>query len=233
MKREIPLWIKICGITDDTGALAAQAAGADAIGFIFADSPRQISVPVARRISQLLKPSLARVGVFVDAPVNDMLAIIAEVGLTHVQLHGNETAATIEALRSSGVRVIKALRVRGDSVLDQLQQSTADIVLLDAYVPGRYGGTGRTFDWQLAQRAAALRPVILAGGLNPANVAEAVQLVRPLGVDVASGVERSPGVKDPVKVSSFVRLARQSWQTVVNREAAKHREVMGRVRNAT
>lgn len=216
--------------------MAAQAAGADAVGFIFAESPRKVSVAAARAIATALKPSLARVGVFVDAPVEVMLDIVSRVGLTHVQLHGTEPAATITQLQSAGVRVIKTFRVRGDEgglLLTQIQQSPADLILLDTYVPGRPGGTGRTFDWTLAAAAAVRRPVILAGGLNPYNVATAVQTARPFGVDTASGVERLPRVKDPAKVASFVHLARHTWQAMVGRAAAEHREVMNRVRSIT
>lgn len=234
MRFDRPLWIKICGITDAVGALAAQAAGADAVGFIFAASPRQVMVDQARSVAGVLKSSIARVGVFVDAPLEQITETAAQVGLTHIQLHGSESNDTIRALQTAGYRVIKSFRVGGsaaDAVLPQLKDCPADAVLLDTYVPGQPGGTGKTFDWSVAARAAVHRPVILAGGLNPANVAGAVRTVRPFGIDVASGVERSPGKKDPAQVSSFVQLARHAWQSMVGRAAAEHREVMERVRN--
>ncbi|HEY8449686.1 MAG TPA: phosphoribosylanthranilate isomerase [Bacillota bacterium] len=228
-----PLWIKICGVRDATAALAAQAAGAAAVGFLFAPSPRQTDPETAGRVARLLDPAVARVGVFVDATADAIRAVAQQVGLTHVQLHGPASEPLIRALQGDGLVVIQAFRVRGPEALEAAEASPADWILLDAYVPGVAGGTGQTFDWSLAAVLAAKRPLILAGGLTPGNVGDAIRRVRPFGVDVASGVERRPGEKDPARIASFVRMAQQAWQSIVAKEAAQHREEMARVRRST
>lgn len=211
------LWIKICGIRDEGAALAALEAGADAVGFVFAESPRRVEPEVARRIAGTLReraaaagrPVPALVGVFVDAPPGRVLTIARAAGLTHVQLHGDEPDEDVEALRAAGLVVIKAVGLKPGAPPPPAALSTpADLVLLDRFEPGRRGGTGRTADWAVAAEVARRRPVILAGGLTPANVAQAVRAVRPRGVDVSSGVERARGVKDPALIARFVRAAR-------------------------
>ncbi len=205
--------VKICGITTAADALATVAAGADALGFVFVRStPREITAPGAARLIRRLPPFVARVGLFVDAELSFIRDVIDEAGLDTVQLHGDESPDVCHALRPS-VKVLKAFRVRDAETLAQLPlyQEAADAFLLDAYVPGRVGGTGATFDWE--QAVAAKRwghPLILAGGLTPENVAQAVRRVEPFAVDVSSGVESALGKKDPDKIRRFVAAAKGS-----------------------
>ncbi|PZN13222.1 MAG: phosphoribosylanthranilate isomerase [Bacillota bacterium] len=219
----VRLWVKICGIRDEEAALAALEAGADAIGFVFAESPRRVDPATTGRIAATLRaraaaaglPIPALVGVFVNAPVERVLATARAAGLTHVQLHGDEGDTDVQALQASGLSVIKAVGVAPGTPLPPNALSTpADLVLLDRCEPGRRGGTGRTADWVVAAAVAQRRPVILAGGLRPDNVAEAVRAVRPWGVDISSGVERARGVKDPHLIARFVRAARLAWEEV-------------------
>lgn len=215
------LWVKICGIRDAEGAVAAAAAGADAVGFVFAPSPRRVSPEEAARAAAALPPGMARVGVFVSAPEEEVLAIVERVGLTHVQWHGPLPPALPAALRARGVILLRVLRLPpagagpADAVAREREaQRLADQVppdepvLADARHPHLAGGSGTVVDWELAAALARRRALILAGGLTPDNVAQAVQAVRPAGVDVSSGVERAPGVKDPVRVAGFVAAAR-------------------------
>ncbi len=196
--------IKICGITNLADALAAVRLGADALGFVFADSPRRISPEAARAISNELPPFVVKVGVFADAPLSHLRRVRDYCGLDAVQLHGQEGADYIQALCPG---VIKALRLKtgGGRDLGELPMAT---LLLDAYDPLRRGGTGKTCDWSRARELARSRPVILAGGLRPDNVARAVKEVRPYAVDVSSGVEQEPGRKDHDKIASFIHNAR-------------------------
>ena len=180
--------IKICGITRPEDAQAAVDAGANAVGFVFwPDSPRRVSVDVAKRIAA--KTRVTTVGVFVDQPADEVNAIAEEVGLGVVQLHGTES---VDYARSIARPVWKALTL--DARVDSWP---ADIViLLDAHDPVRKGGTGRTIDWKRAAEIATRRKVVLAGGLKPENVGEALANVQPYGIDVSSGVEKAPGIKD-------------------------------------
>lgn len=230
---EQPLWVKICGLTDEPAVLAAQNAGADAVGFVFAPSPRRVDPSTARRLGSLLRRPMARVGVFVDEPVDRILRVARAAGLTHVQLHGDEDDQVITRLQAAGYRVIRAVRVSGPEALAGAEQSPADLILLDAYDPEKRGGTGRVFDWSLAAGLCRRRRVILAGGLTPHNVGDAVRAVLPFGVDTSSGVERSPGVKDPGRIAGFVQLAQAAWQQAVVRETSRRRKVMDSVRSAT
>lgn len=196
--------VKICGIRTEQAARAAVEAGADAVGFVFyPQSPRFVEPHTAARLARLLPPFVLRVGVFVNAPVEAVRRIAEQVGLDLVQLHGDEPP---EVCARMPRRVIKAVRVDGPQALERARHYPACAVLLDAYAPDRYGGTGRSFDWSLARGLD--RPVILSGGLTPDNVAQAVRQVRPYAVDVSSGVETS-GDKDPQKVAAFVRAVRQ------------------------
>ncbi len=196
--------VKICGVTCLADALAAARLGADALGFVFAPSPRQVTPEEARRITAKLPPLVLRVGVFVD----EEPAVIDQVrrlcGLDVVQLHGNESTQVVAEL---GGRVIKAIRVNGTAPSWQLIFPSATL-LLDTFSPDKKGGTGRTFDWSLAREPARLRPVVLAGGLTPQNVAEAVRTVRPYAVDVSSGVESEPGRKNHETLARFIRRAK-------------------------
>lgn len=200
------LVVKICGITTPDDAALAASAGADAIGLNFwHGSKRVVSVAQARRIIDAVPPFVWVVGVFVNAEVAEVQAIARAVGLHGVQLHGDESPR--EASRI-GLFTIKALRVKDASVEAEVRRyGKVDALLLDAAQSG-YGGGGMTFDWRLARRIAKERPMLLAGGLDPTNVGRAVKEVRPLGVDVASGVERAPGIKDERKVRAFIRAAR-------------------------
>lgn len=199
--------VKICGITNLEDALVAVQAGADALGFIFfPKSPRFVPARTAAEITARLPASLLKVGVFVDEPIESARRIMAEAGLTHAQLHGAESP---EYCAQSPLPVIKALRVKDQSSLASLSQYQVHAFLLDSYVPGQHGGTGEKFNWDLAIQAKAFGPrILLAGGLTPENVAEAVATVRPYGVDVSSGVESSPGRKDHAKVREFIRRAK-------------------------
>ena len=201
--------VKICGITNLADAAAAAAAGADLLGFVFHEqSPRLVTVQTAREIARQLPPYITRVGVFVNAAEQLVTQAIGECGLNLVQFHGEETP---EYCRRFGVMSMKAFRVRDAETLSALPAYRTDAWLLDAHVPGQPGGTGATFNWDLAVEAVKLgRPIFLAGGLTPQNVAQAVSRVRPFGVDVSSGVEVGPGKKDPAKMQAFVAAARQA-----------------------
>ncbi|MCL6622384.1 MAG: phosphoribosylanthranilate isomerase [Syntrophobacterales bacterium] len=200
--------VKICGLTDPEDARLAAALGAHALGFIFyPPSPRSVSPEQAREIIRQLPPFVLTVGVFVDEELDAVREIAALAGLDWVQLHGNESPDYCRAL---GRRVIKGFRVQGEETLPLLApyRGAVQAVLLDTYKPGTPGGTGETFDWQLAHRARDYGPIILAGGLTPDNVAEAIRAARPQAVDVASGVEAAPGKKDPAKLRAFMEAVR-------------------------
>jgi phosphoribosylanthranilate isomerase len=201
--------VKICGVTDEASARAAAAAGADAIGLIFAPSRRQVARDRARRIAAALPPFVAKVGVFVNAPLDEIRALADAVRLDAVQLHGDETADDCAAVAALGLTVIKAVRVAGPLDVAALRALPVAAVLLDTYHPDRRGGTGEPFDRRWAAPAAAAMPVILSGGLTPENVAAAIEAVRPYGVDVSSGVE-THGRKDPAKIRAFVAAAREA-----------------------
>ena len=203
------LKIKICGITNPADALAAAAAGADALGFMFYEpSPRWVPPETAARITRQLPPFIARVGVFVDASEDFIRRAIAECGLDALQFHGSEPP---EFCRRFHRAAIKAIRVRDLDSLAVLPSYDTSAWLLDSYVPGQSGGTGRRFNWELAGEAKKLGcPILLAGGLAPENIAEAVRAVRPYGVDVSSGVESAPGRKDPAKLRAFIQAARSA-----------------------
>lgn len=198
--------VKICGITHIEDALHAADCGADALGFVFyGKSPRCISPELGREIVAALPPFITAVGLFVNEELEKVRAIAHFCGLGSVQLHGDEPP---EGCSLPPYRTIKALRVKGEETLENLSSWPVSALLLDAWVPDTYGGTGHRFDWQLAARAAREHRIILAGGLTPENVREAVRTVRPYAVDVSSGVETAPGRKDPEKVREFIRRAK-------------------------
>jgi len=199
--------IKICGITNRDDALLAAELGADMLGFIFyAPSRRAVSLSVAMEICRAVKGE--KVGVFVNAPATEIERYRQECGLDTVQLHGAESP---EFCRQVGGRRFKAFRVRDESSLAAAAEYDVDALLLDTYTAQQPGGTGQTFDWSLAVQAKRFgRPIILSGGLTPANVAAAIATVQPYAVDVASGVEASPGRKDPVKLREFIKACRRS-----------------------
>jgi len=203
--------VKICGITRVEDARAAVAAGADAIGLVFhAPSPRCVTIAQAAEIAGAVAPFVTVVGLFVDAPAVDIEAVLARVPLGLLQFHGDETP---QACGQSGRPWIKALRMRPalDLAAEARRYAGASGLLLDSYDPAAAGGTGQTFDWQRAPREPGF-PLVLAGGLNAANVGEAIARVGPYAVDVSSGVEGVRGVKDAAKMSAFLRAVQAADQ---------------------
>lgn len=206
--------IKICGLTRPEDAMVAVAAGADALGVVLAPSRRQVTLDQAAAVFVGVPPLVARVGVFVDARADFVREAVARLGLTAVQFHGDETP---EICAAAPVPVIKALRV--GPVFDPAEadhyRGTVAALLLDTLVAGEQGGTGQTFAWhQVAGRLPAWAPVLLAGGLVPDNVAEAIEVLRPFAVDVSSGVEQTPGVKDHQLVERFMSAVCSADQSV-------------------
>jgi phosphoribosylanthranilate isomerase len=199
--------VKICGITNLADAQAAVEAGADALGLNFYEkSPRYVSLKTAAEISTQLPPFIMRVGVFVNAPEDFVLKAIAECGLTMLQFHGDEPP---EFCTRFGLMTMKAFRVRDAESLKEIPNYQTDAYLLDAFSSTTLGGTGEKFNWDLGIEAQKFgKPIFLAGGLTPENVAEAVKKVQPFGVDVSSGVESAPGKKDHVKVKAFIAAAK-------------------------
>lgn len=225
------MWIKICGITRTDDAMVAMQAGVDAIGLnFFSESKRFISSDEAMGIASSLREAAAvqpaqrlpeLIGVFVNAGADAIVDTVQAIGLTGVQFHGDETPEQIQLCmeRLPGTKCIRALRVSADRIADCLASLTVlqrlirpDAIVLDAFVPGQYGGTGRTVDpsvpaaWRLAPRP----PLVLAGGLTPENVARVISATAPWGVDTASGVETSPGIKDHTKMRRFIEAARRA-----------------------
>ena len=220
-------WIKICGITNLEDAQTAMDAGADALGFVFyPKSPRNIETEAARRIVRELPDRIEKVGVFVDADTESIRQTAQHVGLTAIQLHGTHSIDEIwqEAGPASGRMGVKKVILavpgdrlkRGGILITQRAQEELFALLLDAASNGKFGGTGSSFDWQgtrgMVQIVSLKIPVIVAGGLTAGNVVEAVRLLKPFGVDVSSGVEASPGKKDPEKVRAFIQAARGADQ---------------------
>jgi phosphoribosylanthranilate isomerase len=204
----LPL-VKICGITRLSDALAAVDAGAGALGFMFYPaSVRAIALRAAADIIRQLPPGVRRVGVFVNPDETEVCQAIDRAGIDTLQFHGEESPEF--CARFAPVTRWKAFRVRDRSSLDLLPAYLhLDAWLLDSHVPGQHGGTGATFRWELAVEASiAGRPLVLAGGLTPENVTDAVRRVRPFAVDVSSGVESAPGIKDPDKLRDFILAAR-------------------------
>jgi phosphoribosylanthranilate isomerase len=194
--------IKVCGITRAEDASAAVGLGAAALGFVFwSRSPRAVSVQAAREIAGAAPPFVARIGVFVDASADDVARIAEDVGLDGIQLHGDERVDSYGAVKP---RLIKAVTLESDDDVERAAALPAHVtVLVDAADRLRRGGTGTVADWTQAAALAARRPVILAGGLNAANVTEAIRRVRPWGLDVSSGVETAPGVKSADRLAAF------------------------------
>lgn len=195
--------MKVCGITSEEDALLAVAVGADAVGFIFAPSQRQVSAGRVADIVKRLPAEVLTVGVFKNESTARIREIVNQTGLTAVQLHGAETPAMVREVKQD-VRTVFKVVSPGSEAFERADEFGADAIMVDS--PG--GGTGQVFDWRLAEDAPAGVPLIMAGGLHPGNVAEAIAKVRPWGVDAATGTERSPGVKDPVLVRQFVQNAR-------------------------
>lgn len=189
-------FIKICGITNQEDAGTAVISGADALGFVFADSPRRIDPEKAKEIIAKVKGRALAVGVFVNKPVENIEEIVEYCGLDAVQLHGDETPAYCANIKVD--RVIKAFRIKDAESLGIIKgYDNIFAYLLDTFSGDRYGGTGKTFDWKIAVRAKALgKPIILSGGLNSGNIRDAIKVVRPYGVDISSSIEFEPGKKD-------------------------------------
>jgi phosphoribosylanthranilate isomerase len=214
-------WVKVCATTNLHDAQVSLDAGADALGFIFAPSTRRIEIEPAAKIIAALPVEVDKIGVFVNETPPRSAAIVEEVGLTGIQLHGDEPADQMEQYRQAvgQCKIIKTLQARellnSPNTLNGYLQARQiiDAILLDAGFPGQRGGTGQPFDWTAAApivaRVHAQMPVIIAGGLNPENVAEAIRLFAPWGVDVVSGVERETGKKDEARLRSFVGAVRQ------------------------
>jgi phosphoribosylanthranilate isomerase len=197
------VFVKICGTTSEEDALLAVAMGADAVGFIFAPSKRQIAPGIARDIAKRLPPEIITVGVFRDESPKRVVDIVDFAGLKSAQLHGKETPDQARWIRKRVPLVIQAFAA-GDRMVSRALEYGVDAVLLDNPTPG----SGQVFDWKMAGEAPDGVRVIIAGGLTPDNVGAAVAAVRPWGVDVVTGVEREPGHKDPVKLRAFVAAAR-------------------------
>ena len=196
--------VKICGITNVKDALHAADAGADAIGFVFAPSRRRISVEAARLIVRELPPFIKTVGVFVNESLMNIQRIQAEAKLDLIQLSGEESEDFAASLAAHAIKTLHVSKERSP-IPTSYPYNT---ILLDTFVEGQKGGAGKTFDWRLATEIALTRRIILAGGLNPENVVEAINIVRPYAVDVCSGVEEEPGRKDHVKVTTFIKRAK-------------------------
>lgn len=200
--------IKICGITRSEDALVCAHAGADAIGLVFyPPSPRHVVAAQAAAIARALPPFVTTVGLFVNPAMEQVEAVLSEVHLDVLQFHGDEPP---EFCAGFGVPYLKAIRVKAgvDLVQCAIRYQEAQGLLLDAYVDGTPGGTGKSFDWELIPAGLPL-PVILSGGLEPANIADAIRRVRPWAVDVSSGVEASKGIKDAAKIAAFIEGVRK------------------------
>ena len=194
--------IKICGITNIEDAQVAANYGADALGFIFYNqSKRYVEPQVAKAIIAQVPPFIKTVGVFVNQSLEEIIKIRQEAGIDVAQLHGDEN---VEFCRSIPFRSIKVIRVKGKSDLNEVAQYPDQAILFDTYSDEEYGGTGRSFDWEILKGLSLPNKIILSGGLTPDNVLEAVKIVRPYAVDVSSGVEDRPGKKDYMKIKRFI-----------------------------
>jgi phosphoribosylanthranilate isomerase len=211
------VFVKICGVTNEEDALTAVGLGADAVGFVFAPSPRQVTPGTVRDIVRRLPPEILTVGVFRDQAPRFVIETTQFAQLRAVQLHGHETPADAERVRPYCQALFVAFPA-GDPGLAHVDDYGADAILLDSHAPG----SGQVFDWSLAEGAPANRRIILAGGLTPDNVAAGIAEVRPWGVDVSSGVEvdGEPGRKDPIKVRAFIHAARDAASRLEPRAAA-------------
>jgi phosphoribosylanthranilate isomerase len=204
--------VKICGITNREDALLAVDLGADALGFIFvSSSPRYIQPTIAGNIIKELPPFITTVGVFVDPSEEEISSVIQQSGITSVQLHGNESPQFCTKMQ---ITVIKAFRVDKNFQVSGLSKYEVSSFLLDTYVEGSLGGTGKTFDWKTAIEAKKIGKIILAGGLHPENIVEAIQVVQPYAVDVNSGVEQAPGRKDREKLVRLFKNIQKAQETL-------------------
>jgi len=203
-------WIKICGITNMEDALSAVSLGIDALGFVFAQSPRKVEPEVARKIIQALPKTLLNVGVFVNERVKEVQRVAGYCNLNALQFHGEESA---DYLKKFSYPVFKAIHIKDLESLKEMEEYDEVSLLLDTYSPMHAGGTGNPFPWEVALAAKEKRDFILSGGLGPLNVREAVMKVKPLGVDVSTGVELFPGKKDFLKMREFVKEVEKADET--------------------
>jgi phosphoribosylanthranilate isomerase len=213
------MFIKICGITNEEDALLATALGADALGFVFAPSRRQVGADVVRDVLRRLPHEMVTVGVFRNERPERVVELASKVGVHGVQLHGAEPLSEVRWIRERVQFLIQAF-VAGDPALAAAANGPADVVLVDSPNPG----SGRVFDWRLAEGAPGGVRLMIAGGLTPANVGEAILRVRPWGVDVSSGVEATPGQKDPRKLRRFIEAAREAADELADRDAGREPE---------
>jgi len=207
--------IKICGNTESDGVRLAVTLGVDLLGFIFTRSPRRVTIEQARRLIAEVPERTGRVGVFIDEPADEIAGTIEACDLTAVQLYRQPTAAD----RALPVPLLPVVRLRTPEDAADLQFAPTDRPLLDTYTPDAMGGTGKTWDWTLAESLALRYSVIISGGLRPENVGAAIRQLRPWGVDVASGVELQPGVKDLARLEWFVRTVRETDAATAQRAA--------------
>ena len=200
--------IKVCGITNERDALWAVKFGVDALGFIFAESPRRVYPGVVKRIVSLLPPFVSRVGVFVNEDKERVREVAQTCSLTSLQFHGDESPFYCQEF--SEWKVIKSFRVKDEGILEEISRYRVDAYLLDTYSANKRGGTGEIFDWEIARKVKKLGiPIILSGGLNPENITQAIIKIRPYAVDVSSGVEKEIRKKDYQKLRNFVRKIRR------------------------
>jgi phosphoribosylanthranilate isomerase len=207
------LFVKICGVTSEADALLCVSLGADAVGFIFAPSARQVSVQLAGDIAKRLPPEILTVGVFRDEAPQRVVEKVQRAGLGAAQLHGHESSQETAWVRARLPLVIKAFPA-GDRTIGRFAEFGADYLLIDGANPG----SGEVFDWRLAEGVADPSRLIVSGGLEPLNVAQAVAHLRPYGVDVSTGVESAPGRKDPLMVRDFIVNARAAAKEVDTRD---------------
>ena len=202
--------IKICGITNLDDGLEAIAAGVDALGFVFVpNTPRYITPSQAKLVIKQLPPFITNVGLFVDSEIDEIEDIVNHCKLDAVQLHGNESPEMCTKIRFQ-TKVIKSFHVKKEPQVlrNEIENYRVDAYLLDTFIKGKAGGTGQTFDWRIAEGLS--QRIIVAGGLTPNNIGTAIAQLQPYGVDVSSGVEKSPGKKDTNKIHSFVRQVRKA-----------------------
>ena len=201
--------VKVCGITTPDDARTAAGSGADAIGLVFAESPRKVSIEEAQEIAAALPDGVLKVGVFVNEEPEEVLRIVREVGLDYAQLHGDEGPENVTDVREGSVKVIKALRIRSEESVEAMDDYEADLFLLDAWSEKARGGTGERFDWGVAKSLSGRGNIVVSGGLDPGNVREAIRLFEPYGVDASSSLEDAPGKKNKERVRRFVVAAKE------------------------
>ncbi len=204
--------IKICGITNLADAQKAVELGVNALGFVFAKSPRQAKPLIVKEISEVLPPFVSKVGVFVNEEIDTVKELYSYCKLDIVQLHGDEDIQYIDLLP---IPFIKAFKVDGNEVKKQIEEFGLQYFLLDTYDKNISGGTGKSFDWQIAKESAKFGKVILSGGLNPDNIKEALDTVKPYAVDVSSGIEKAPGQKDYNKMQKLINEVRK-WDSRIS-----------------